>query len=285
MSYTVTANTAANPTVITCGANIPTGTAVTISGSNSTPSIDGTWTATNSSAVAFTIPVICTVAGTAGTVTLSTVVYTPKYATLAALIDYGRIALPGQTTPSIDNDILTYQLARADCAIDHHCGTDFQHLHNVLEMARSVWVDRNGWLQAQVHKPITTTTGLSVQTMNLASGERAWTTPSFAECICIADVSDGDAPRAQAWNFMALPVTYMPPTSNGSILAKVSYESGYTTIPPQLTSIAVRLAWFYYKLREAPMMKIDTLNLGTVEVPVDMPKDIRGELNTWRRPV
>ena len=33
------------------------------------------------------------------------------------------------------------------------------------------------------------------------------------------------------------------------------------------------------------MMKIDTLNLGTVEVPVDMPKDIRGELNTWRRPV
>ncbi len=65
---TITANSQANPTVVTCGKNIPTGQQVTISGSNSTPSIDGTYTATNVDATKFSIPVNVTVAGTAGTV-------------------------------------------------------------------------------------------------------------------------------------------------------------------------------------------------------------------------
>jgi len=65
---TITANSQASPTVVTCGAYVPTGSTVTITGSNSTPPINGTYVATNSSAVAFTIPVDVTVAGTAGTV-------------------------------------------------------------------------------------------------------------------------------------------------------------------------------------------------------------------------
>jgi hypothetical protein len=44
---TITANTKANPTVVTIGAYVPTGTVVTITGSNSSPSINGTYTATN----------------------------------------------------------------------------------------------------------------------------------------------------------------------------------------------------------------------------------------------
>jgi hypothetical protein len=66
---TITAISIANPTLVTCGAYIPTGTIVTITGSNSTPTINGTHVATNSSAVAFTIPVNVTGAGSAGTVT------------------------------------------------------------------------------------------------------------------------------------------------------------------------------------------------------------------------
>jgi len=62
-------NTQASPTVVTAGVYVPTGTLVTIAGSNSTPLIDGTYVATNVNATTFSIPVNCTIAGTAGTVT------------------------------------------------------------------------------------------------------------------------------------------------------------------------------------------------------------------------
>jgi len=62
-------NTLANPTVVTCGVYVPTGTLVTIAGSNSDPVINGTYVATNIDATKFSIPVNVTTAGTAGTVT------------------------------------------------------------------------------------------------------------------------------------------------------------------------------------------------------------------------
>ena len=208
--------------------------------------------------------------------------YTPQYAQLADLKAYGRIP----ATTNTDDSSLVYQLARADCAIDHHCGTSFVWALNVNEQARKCWVDRNGWLQVQTHKPIYDPASVSVSTMDVRAGQTTWHALALAQCICMAPVSDGDAPRPQAWQYMAVPTnSSLYPEAWGDILVKHSYESGYKSIPPQLTAIAVRLAWFYYKLREAPMTKIDTLNLGVVEVPVDMPKDIRAELNTWRRPL
>jgi hypothetical protein len=67
---TATALSQANPTVITTAAHgQASGTfTVHITGSNSTPSCDGTYTATYVSATTFTIPVNVTVAGTAATV-------------------------------------------------------------------------------------------------------------------------------------------------------------------------------------------------------------------------
>jgi hypothetical protein len=49
--------------------NLNTGDSITISGSNSTPSIDGTYVVTVTSLTQFTIPTTVTVAGTAGTIT------------------------------------------------------------------------------------------------------------------------------------------------------------------------------------------------------------------------
>jgi hypothetical protein len=208
--------------------------------------------------------------------------FTAKYSTLAALKEYGRI----QASNIVDDDSLAYQLVRADCAIDHHCGTDFAYLSNVAEQARKCWVDRNGWLQVQTHKPIYDPTTISVSVMDVRHGATAWTALTLTQCLCMAPVNDGDAPRAQAWQFAAYPANVsLVPEAWGDIYVQTSYQSGYPTIPPQLTAVATRLAWFYYKLREAPMMKIDTLNLGTVEIPVEMPQDVRSELNTWRRPL
>jgi len=67
----ISGNTVANPTVVTTAAahNLETGNIVTISGSNSTPIIDGTYTVTVISPTTFSVPVNVTVAGTAGSVT------------------------------------------------------------------------------------------------------------------------------------------------------------------------------------------------------------------------
>jgi hypothetical protein len=64
----ISANTLANPTVVTTAAHgQAAGTFIVhITGSNSTPSINGTWTATYISGTTFSIPVNVTVAGTAG---------------------------------------------------------------------------------------------------------------------------------------------------------------------------------------------------------------------------
>ena len=67
---TITSISVANPTVITTSIahDLTDGDTVDISGSNSTPSIDGTWLVDVLTATTFTIPVNVTVAGTAGTV-------------------------------------------------------------------------------------------------------------------------------------------------------------------------------------------------------------------------
>ena len=64
----ITANTLANPTVITSeDHNLSSGDIITITGSNSTPTIDGTHTITRISRDTFSVPVNVTVAGTSGT--------------------------------------------------------------------------------------------------------------------------------------------------------------------------------------------------------------------------
>lgn len=75
---TISGNTLANPSVVTTTTDhgLKTGMYVTISGSNSTPSINGLWRVTVLTATTFSIPVNVTVAGSAGTVTKNAVVLT-----------------------------------------------------------------------------------------------------------------------------------------------------------------------------------------------------------------
>jgi hypothetical protein len=67
---TISAISVANPTVVTIGAHdFVTGAGVVIAGSNSTPSINGTWIVTVIDATHVSIPIAVTVAGTLGTLT------------------------------------------------------------------------------------------------------------------------------------------------------------------------------------------------------------------------
>jgi len=69
-TLTITGNTAANPTVVTTSGahDLVDGAKVQITGSNSTPLIDGTFVVDALTANTFTIPVNVTAAGNAGTV-------------------------------------------------------------------------------------------------------------------------------------------------------------------------------------------------------------------------
>lgn len=71
LTGSITSNSAANPTVVTTSAphNLLTGRYVSITSSNSTPSISGSWTITKTGASTFTVPTEVTVAGSAGSFT------------------------------------------------------------------------------------------------------------------------------------------------------------------------------------------------------------------------
>lgn len=72
--FTISGNTNANPTVVTTTAPVSgigaltNGDSVNITGSNSTPSINGDWVVSGVSGSTFTVPVNCSVSGTSGSV-------------------------------------------------------------------------------------------------------------------------------------------------------------------------------------------------------------------------
>jgi hypothetical protein len=74
---TISGNTLANPTVVTTTVahGLVNNNVITITGSNSTPSIDGVHTITYISTTTFSVPVNVTVAGTAGTVAVGGDIY------------------------------------------------------------------------------------------------------------------------------------------------------------------------------------------------------------------
>jgi hypothetical protein len=69
VSYAITASSLANPTHLTCGQNIPSGSIVVITGdTTATPAINGTYVATHVDATHISIPVNVATAGTNGTI-------------------------------------------------------------------------------------------------------------------------------------------------------------------------------------------------------------------------
>jgi len=100
---TISANTLANPTVVTTSTahGLTTGDTVQISGSNSTPPLSGNYPVIVSDTTHFSVPVNCSVAGTAGTVQTPAVVTT---ATNHGLSTGGYTILAGTnaTTPAVN---------------------------------------------------------------------------------------------------------------------------------------------------------------------------------------
>jgi hypothetical protein len=199
-----------------------------------------------------------------------------KYTTLDALKAYG------QVTATKDDNVLNEAIYRAEAAIDQKCGSAFDQQTVVDELAHTCWVDGKGWLvmTADERGPVTAVTSISVR--DLLNAPTAWQSVSWASTDIILPPITAPI-RPDAWKVRIYPATPLWPRATGQIYAKWTYIGGYATIPTSLISIANRLAWWYYKLREAPMGRVVTAELGLMEIPLSVPPDIKADLMLWTR--
>ena len=198
-----------------------------------------------------------------------------RYTTLDSLKDWLR-----DKTSYLDSDdaSLTLAILRAEEAIDCFCGSRFEAQTLVLQQPRTCWIDGNGWLNCQMHYPLTAVT--AVEVMDIVNGATDWTSATIKQ-VFVAALEDSPAMRNYRFRaYLSSPT--MGPRATGDIAVQVSYAAGYSTIPGSLQGMSNRLSHFYYLQRDAPASKTVSAELGTMEIPLDMPPDIARALMSWR---
>jgi hypothetical protein len=210
-----------------------------------------------------------------------------KYTTLQSFKQYARVV---GTTDDAD---LIDAVARAEEAIDCHCGTHFEWSTNAGERVRRVWVNEQGYITMQLRRPAVHLTALTILD---TKGQATWQPltlkaigPLGELALIDPEVANGDPPIADSYIvrcYSSSPI--LAPAATGRYWALANYTSGYLvdnthSFPVAVRNVTNRLGYFYYKLREAPMVKAIAGTLGTIELPLDCPPDVRATLNGWRR--
>ena len=213
------------------------------------------------------------------------VTYAPKYTSLAALQTYMRAyVLPGQSEIAGDTDALYEAIARAEEAMDCEIASHLEYRTNTLEMAEVAFIDTNGWLHLQLRHPVIAVT--DVQLMSRDWGDTSWTDIAIANCFVgrSPTLYPDDPPNLRSY-FVELnsSSTTLDPTSTGGLRVQATYTSGYAVIPNAVTALANRYAYWLYQLREMPMGKVADLANHQITVPLDMPRDVKATLRSWRR--
>lgn len=201
------------------------------------------------------------------------------YATLDQLKAYG------QVSTATDDAILLDLLERASRQIDAACGHSFDPETVQDEVTPLVWVTRTGWLiVASLAKAVVRSVA-SLAVLDQAAAMPAWQPLDLGSAQLIippALVPPTNQPwRVRCW---VPPGTLPPgPIPRGRLLVRWTYDGGYASIPPALSQLTVRYAWWLYKLREAPLGRVVTAELGIMEIPLDAPLDLRRDLVLWQR--
>src|SRR5271165_1444406 len=211
-SGTITANSAANPTVVTSANHgLTSGEAILIAGTNSTPALTGPYTVTVTGTNTFTVPVNVTVAGTSGTwatvlatIVSNTLVAAPVFSTSVAhgLLVGAQIKIKGSTaTPSFNGTWTvatvptgsTFTLTGAPSAVGGATGWGVYNItavpDTVVAIAASDLQTVNtgtavGWAQFSLPSSITLTTGTvySLQISGSTAGNwTPWRTATAAD--------------------------------------------------------------------------------------------------------
>lgn len=206
------------------------------------------------------------------------------------------VASQTATWNSVGLAVLASAIQRAEASIDGFCGTAFDDDAVENEVPTKAWVDWQGWLHIFGHQrgPITDVTAVKYRFRDAGS----WSTLSWSSPDDIILPNLKVPPSPNSWRAQIYPSSPLIPgsivdyasgfgiptgVSPSDIMFRWSYEGGYTPIPDALNAIACRLTYFYYKLREAPMARILSAELGVMEFPLNIPPDLKQDLSIWRR--
>jgi hypothetical protein len=197
-----------------------------------------------------------------------------KYCTVAQLRVYGDVPTPAVGMDQIYSDAIL----RAEAAFERMTGSQFNQQTTPVVQPLNAYVDGSGWMWLNAVEVGPITAVRSVQ----------WRIPSFTTWQTLTwGVDDILLPNAaiippdMGWTARIFNQS-LPSLTTDQLLVRWSYTGGYAVIPQALSGIIERLAWWYIKLREAPVGTVRN-ELGTLEVPVDMPKDIAADARLWAK--
>jgi hypothetical protein len=208
-----------------------------------------------------------------------------KYITLDDLKAYGLGTIADPNNPTVYNnavqggpDDLTLRqcIQRAEMEMDRIAGVQFNQQTITAGFGFLPLVDGNGWLNVFAREAIPVTAVTSLEYRDLKSPAEGWKTVVLDPLNVLLPINDGyihpDSARVRFYD------NAFPARATGHILVRWTYTGGFATIPTWLKAIAVRLAWWVYKTREAPLNQIIMPNLGIMQVPLRIPPDVDADL-------
>lgn len=212
-----------------------------------------------------------------------------KYLTLDELKLYGLGAIADPNNPTIynsavqgtpDDSILSQSIQRAEMEFDRHCGVKFDDGAVTDAQAFLPFVDGQGWLHlyARERAPVTAVTAVSIRDLVSRS---TWAPITLSADDVILPINDGYS-HPDSGHVKLYPNPSLPSRSTGQILVRWSYSGGFSVIPESMKAVVARLAWWIYKLREAPMAQVVMPNLGIMQIPIRIPPDIAADIDLWK---
>lgn len=213
-----------------------------------------------------------------------------KYCTLAQLQQYGLGTRTNPANPTVfnqgvtgtpDDALLSDAIFRAEANFEMKCGTGFDQVVYTMTQAFIPFIDRNGWVHlfARERGPVTAVSALQLRNVSIGG---AWQTVTWGVDDIILPPFETTHPNPESWHVRIFPAQAQTNVSTGQLLARWSYTGGYATIPDSLTNLIARFAWWIYKLREAPVEKVVNMPLGTMTVPLNVPPDIKADIEVWK---
>lgn len=201
-----------------------------------------------------------------------------KYAQLQDLIDYGQIKA---AAAAAETNQIQLALDWAEGEFEALAGSEFNTQTVTLETPARAFVDKFGWLHLYAHTvgPVT-----SVQLINLRRrADRNWQALAW-DAINDIILPPQDIPvDPDAWHVSVYPSTGLTQTAADNLLVRWTYMGGYATPPPPLKFLILRLAWWKYKLREAPLGRVSSPPFGITEIIPALPADIAQDVMKWTR--
>lgn len=199
------------------------------------------------------------------------------YITIEDLVAYSPVTISNPTADLALGDAVSW----AEGMFISLTGSHFdQQTHTNVQPQRAFF-SRMGELVliARERAPVTAVSAVSVRIPNTLG----WTTLSWnTDDILLPPIYD--PPDPNAWRVTIFPNNIlMQRVAADNLWVKWTYTGGYSPIPPSLHTVLLRMAWWKYKLREAPLGRINSEMFGTREIIQALPNDVRMDLLRWSR--